>query len=71
MLIWDDLWYWGFFTQRSIKTTNGEVNSGYARQFGWNKDKFWAQFSSQKKDEQKIKVLAERFLDLWGFETTN
>ena len=49
MLVWDDLWYWGFFTQKSIKPSKDIPGHDHAREFGWNEDKFWCQFSSQKK----------------------
>lgn len=55
MLVWDDLWFWGFFTQ------NG---SGDDRVLGWNSAKFWNQLSSAKSDEREISALAEQFLKL-------
>ncbi len=53
MLVWDDLWFWGFFTQ------NG---SGTDRVLGWNSAKFWNQLSSAKGNEREISALAEQFL---------
>jgi hypothetical protein len=38
MLVWDDLWFWGFFSQNS---------SGSERTFGWNAARFWGQLSAE------------------------
>ena len=56
MLIWDDLWFWGFITQ------NSQGKDG--RKFGWNKAKYWSIFTAAK-DEASIKGiqrLAKQFL---------
>jgi hypothetical protein len=51
MLIWDDLWLWGFITQ----------NSKSQRVTAWNPAKFWSlQFHTKK--EEEIKCLAEKFI---------
>ena len=55
MLILDDLWFWGFFTQRV---------DGRGRTFQWNSQKFWSQFSSPKNDEAEVKKRAEEFISL-------
>jgi len=55
MITWDDLWFWGFFTQRT---------DGRKRTLEWNSEKFWAQFSSPKKDEPEVKKRAEKFIGL-------
>lgn len=55
MLTWDDLWFWGFFTQ---------AGSGSARELGWNSGKFWSQLSSSKDDEERLKLLGEEFVQL-------
>lgn len=55
MLIWDDLWFWGFLTQ---KTT------GKSRSMAWNEAKFWAMRSHSKDDIQVISALAEEFIGL-------
>lgn len=55
MLIWDDLWFWGFFTQRG---------GGLDRELGWNPGKFWNQLSAPKEKEAELQLLAERFLGL-------
>jgi len=57
MLVWDDLWYWGFFNQ---------IGSGAQRTLGWNPDKFWSQISAPKSDENQIKQLSEQFIRLIG-----
>ena len=37
MLIWDDLWFWGFITQRSAPKSKGGD-----RTVGWNEGKYWS-----------------------------
>lgn len=55
MLIFDDLWFWGYFTQDSRQKV---------RVMGWNSDKFWCQRSAPTASEARLKALAERFLTL-------
>lgn len=55
MLVWDDLWFWGFFTQNS--STNDRV-------MGWNEARFWGQLSSPKTDRQKLRNLCQGFLQI-------
>lgn len=55
MLIWDDLWYWGFFTQI--------VQNG-VRNFAWNSDKFWCQASAPKAQEHLVHELGIQFIEL-------
>jgi hypothetical protein len=55
MLVWDDLWFWGFLTQ---KTT------GKSRSMAWNEAKFWAVRSHSKDDIQIISALAAEFIGL-------
>ncbi len=55
ILVWDDLWFWGFFTQSS---------KGGNRTPGWNSDKYWGQLGSQKEEETTVQRLGERFLRL-------
>ncbi len=55
MLIWDDLWFWGFFTQ---------TGGGDDRSLGWNSGKFWNQLSSDKNCEAELSVLGEEFVRL-------
>ena len=55
--IWDDLWFWGFFTQ------NG---TGENRKFEWNLNKYWA-LKETDKTKAEIKIIeqkAEIFLKL-------
>jgi hypothetical protein len=52
MLIWDDLWFWGFLTQ---KTT------GKNRTIVWNEAKFWAMRSHSKDNIHTISKLASEF----------
>ena len=53
MLVWDDLWYWGFFTQ---------VSDGKTRKFAWNQDRFWCQASAPKAAEAEVRKLGEQFI---------
>ncbi len=72
MLIWDDLWFWGFITQRSkaIKLEDGVADKTQAdskaqqRQYGWNAAKYWSIFTAPKDEETIIKIegLANDFL---------
>lgn len=59
MLIWDDLWFWGFITQRSVPGSK-------VREFEWNEAKYWSIFTAprDKRSIEKIKALAERFVNL-------
>lgn len=54
--IWDDLWFWGFITQRSL--------SGGERDLEWNENKYWMLEESNKESEEisKIKEKSEEFL---------
>ncbi len=58
MEVWDDLWFWGFITQRS------DVQN--IRNFGWNEAKYWnlKHSSKQSADINKIEKLANRFIKL-------
>lgn len=53
MLTWDDLWFWGFFTQ---------LSDGETRTFGWNLDKFWCQTSAPKTQVADVERLALEFV---------
>lgn len=55
MLIWDDLWFWGFFTQ---------TGGGNDRSLGWNSGKFWSQLSSPKDREAELRALGKEFVQL-------
>jgi len=59
MLIWDDLWFWGFITQKS---KIGEAK----RTHEWNVAKYWSIFTAPKDQEsiQKIECLANEFLQI-------
>ncbi|SEK14919.1 MULTISPECIES: hypothetical protein [unclassified Variovorax] len=57
MLTWDDLWFWGFFTQ---------TGGGDERILGWNSGKFWSQLSSAKNHEAELKALGGEFVQLLG-----
>ncbi len=57
MLVWDDLWFWGFFTQFA---------NGSTRTQGWNSDKYWGQLGTQKDVEATVKRLGMRFLEIVG-----
>lgn len=55
--IWDDLWFWGFFTQKVSKDKYGKNK----RLFKWNEPKYWALKESNKNKNiiKEIKRLAE------------
>jgi len=55
--IWDDLWFWGFITQKG---------SGYNREFVWNENKYWVlkETSKDKKTIEDIKAKTESFLKI-------
>ncbi|OAQ40381.1 hypothetical protein A5893_05375 [Pedobacter psychrophilus] len=55
--IWDDLWFWGFITQKG---------SGNDRKFEWNVNKYWA-LKDTEKDEikiEEIRLKATEFLKI-------
>ncbi|MEW6344826.1 MAG: hypothetical protein AB1704_29610 [Pseudomonadota bacterium] len=58
LLVWDDLWFWGFITQRSTM--------GRPREHGWNEAKYWALPHAPKDPvaRRRIEVTSDRFLDL-------
>ncbi|KPQ00283.1 MAG: hypothetical protein HLUCCA01_00040 [Bacteroidetes bacterium HLUCCA01] len=57
MVIWDDLWFWGFITQKSI---------GNARLFEWNENKYWILKECDKNPHKinDIKKKADEFLNI-------
>jgi hypothetical protein len=55
MLVWDDLWFWGFFTQNSSKSN---------RSLGWNEARFWGLLSTSKKDVKLVEQKCVEFLTL-------
>lgn len=54
LILFDDLWFWGFITQKGTKD----------REFVWNEEKYWMIKESlkDKKEILKIKNKAEEFL---------
>jgi hypothetical protein len=59
MLIWDDLWFWGFITQKSQV---GKVERTYES----NPAKYWSIFTAPKDyaSIQSIEALAKQFVVL-------
>ncbi|TWC59554.1 MULTISPECIES: hypothetical protein [Burkholderia] len=58
LLVWDDLWFWGFVTQKTVQ--------GRTRELGWNESKYWA-IPHAPRDRQSIADIrrcSERFLKL-------
>jgi len=57
IVVWDDLWYWGFITQKGSRDN---------RTFGWNENKYWMLKDAPKDKEiiEKIKEKAETFLGI-------
>jgi hypothetical protein len=71
MLIWDDLWFWGFLTQTSkppLKkgTTKTEAKPNNERLLvEWNDAKFWSNPSFPALGESEIKTRAKEFYELF------
>ena len=74
MLIWDDLWFWGFITQWSksekpksnqIERVRGEAQVPQ-REHGWNPEKYWSIFTAPKDAStiSEIERRAETFLKI-------
>jgi hypothetical protein len=62
ILIWDDLWFWGYITQQSYK----EENKNKRKFVEFNEAKYWTLLNSNKDDDTiKItKIKAIEFLNL-------
>jgi hypothetical protein len=58
--IWDDLWFWGFITQRS--NSKGEREDSFA----FNKSKYWSLMAVPKDEDtiNKIRILSNEFIAL-------
>jgi hypothetical protein len=56
IVLWDDLWFWGFITQKSLR--NGE------RTFEWNESKFLSLFDAFEMNIKEIKKLANDFIKI-------
>ena len=61
MLLWDDLWYWGFISQNS-KPKDGSKD----RKLEWNLSKYYSIFYASKdaNDIEQVKGLATEFIKL-------
>lgn len=57
--IWDDLWFWGYFTQKVVK------DSTY-RKFEWNQEKYWANYESDKSFVMmnEVEALSKEFISI-------
>lgn len=55
ILVWDNLWFWGFITQ------NSEFG---VRDTQWNRDKYWILQFTQKDKERDIEKLAKKFCEI-------
>ncbi len=57
MEIWDDLWFWGFISQKG---------SGLDREFVWNEQKYWALLETDKNADLILKIESKsaKFLSL-------
>ncbi len=55
--VWDDLWFWGFITQKG---------SGTNRSIEWNENKYWSLQNTDKNklEIEKIKGKATKFINL-------
>ncbi len=58
MEVWDDLWFWGFISQKG---------SGLKRDFVWNEQKYWCLLNTDKNADEilKIKSKSTKFLLLF------
>ncbi|MBB4513664.1 hypothetical protein [Paraburkholderia fungorum] len=58
LLVWDDLWLWGFITQKNVK--------GGPREHRWNEAKYWAVPHAPKDALTigRIKATSDQFLNL-------
>jgi hypothetical protein len=58
MEVWDDLWFWGFISQRTVK--------GNGRIFEWNENKYWSLLETNKSKERinDIELKVEEFLNI-------
>jgi len=58
--IWDDLWFWGYFTQKVVKDSTN-------RKIEWNEEKYWANFESDKSETmiKEIKTLTDKFTNIF------
>ena len=58
MEVWDDLWFWGFISQKG---------SGLKRDFVWNEQKYWCLLDTDKNADEilKIKSKSAKFLLLF------
>lgn len=63
ILVWDDLWYWGFFSQTSVKDGDGS-SAKLTRQLKWNESKFWCQVATPKDKIVEVKRLVKKFISL-------
>ena len=61
MLVWDDLWFWGFITQRSAPQSQGG-----RRTLAWNEGKYWSIPHAPKNPVElgRIEQLSGEFLAL-------
>jgi len=61
MLVWDDLWFWGFITQRSAPQSHGG-----GRTLAWNEGKYWSIPHAPKDpiEIDRILQLSSDFLNL-------
>jgi hypothetical protein len=64
MEVWDDLWFWGYFTQKIEKETNESNRT--KRVLMWNKEKYWANPYTDKNIDkiQIIEMKAKEFINL-------
>lgn len=57
--VWDDLWFWGFISQKTITNSN-------RRELGWNEAKYWILLETNKNQNtiQEIKSKTEEFIKI-------
>lgn len=67
LLIWDDLWFWGFITQNSQTSADKESkNTDDARKLEWNRSKYYSIFHAPKDENtiEQVQSRAEQFIKL-------
>jgi len=64
MLIWDDLWFWGFVTQNSKGVSQQPDGKGPDRKMVWNPGKYWSLQHYGGREISAIEELAGTFIQL-------
>lgn len=66
IVVWDDLWFWGYITQKVPKNETDESSGGASkktspqRSHEWNESKYWSIFTAPKGAEHIAEIKASR-----------